>query len=420
MVPGGWELVLILLVVLVVFGAKRLPDSARALGRSMRILKAETKGLRDDDESPSRTTASVVRPVEPGLPGAAPSGADGQPAQPYAQPHAAAPGPAGTGAARAAVRRAAAVRRPGSPRAGPRAVPAGLAGVPPGDPQRRTPARRAHAPRRPPARAARTARQGPAGDHDRHRARLRLLGAAARVHAAAVLPLGRDHGDDRHDGGHDGGHDAGCNLYAFGPLEQFSIRLKVSSIAGVVLSAPLWLYQLGAFITPALHRKERRYAAGFLGAGTVLFGAGCATAYLTLDKGLDFLLNVGGDGVVTLTSLKAYLNFVSLTLLAFGVAFLFPVVLVFLNIAGVLPSSRMRAWRRGMIVGIAVVAAVLTPSTDPYTFCFMAVPLYLLYEVCIVLGRVRERAARRRDRADPLHQVGDDEASYVDQRPTPL
>ena len=211
--------------------------------------------------------------------------------------------------------------------------------------------------------------------------------------------------------------DASCGLYAFGPLEQFSIRLKVSSIAGVVLSSPFWLYQLGAFITPALHRKEKRYAAAFLGAALVLFLTGTVVAYVTLDKGLDFLLSVGGEGVVTLTSLKQYLDFVSLTLLAFGVAFLFPVVLVFLNVVGVLTTDRMRAWRRGMAVGIAAAAAVLTPSTDPYTFTFMAVPLYGLYELCILLGRVRDRARRRSAPQDPEDP---DTPSYVDPRPSPL
>ena len=211
-----------------------------------------------------------------------------------------------------------------------------------------------------------------------------------------------------------------CGLYTFGPLEAFAIRLKVSSIAGVVLTAPLWLYQIGAFITPALHRKEKRWAASFLVAGTVLFAAGCLVAYLTLDKGLQFLLTVGGDGVVALTGLKSYLNFVTLTLLAFGTGFLFPVFVVFLNVAGALPLARMRAWRRGMVVGIAAAAAVLTPSTDPYSFVALALPLYLLYEVCILLARLRERALRRRRSDDPDAVLDDDTPSYVDPRPSSL
>ena len=211
-----------------------------------------------------------------------------------------------------------------------------------------------------------------------------------------------------------------CALYAFGPLEQFAIRLKVSSMAGVLLSSPVWLYQLGAFITPALHRKEKRYAGAFLLAALLFFLAGNVVAYLTLSKGLSFLLTVGGEGIVTLTSVKSYLNFVSLTLLSFGIAFLFPVVIVFLNVVGVLSADRLRAWRRGMVVAIAAAAAVLTPSTDPYSFMAMAVPLYLLYEVCIVLARVHDRAAARRRAAQQDAQLDDDTPSYVDPTPSPL
>jgi len=215
-----------------------------------------------------------------------------------------------------------------------------------------------------------------------------------------------------------------CSLYAFGPFEQFAVSLRISFIAGVVVSSPVWLYQLGAFITPGLHRHEKRYAAAFLGAALVLFVTGTVFAYLTISRGLQFLLTVGGDGIVTLPSIQSYLSFVTLTLLGFGVAFLFPVIVLFLNFVGIFPSSRMRSWRRGMIVAIAVAAAVLTPSQDPFTFMAMALPLYALYEGCIVIGRLRERAQRRRRAVEPgaqgLEQLGDDQTSYVDDRPSSL
>ncbi len=133
----------------------------------------------------------------------------------------------------------------------------------------------------------------------------------------------------------------------------------------MVVSSPVWLYQLGAFITPGLHRHEKKYAAAFLGAALVLFLTGTVFAYFTISRGLQFLLSVGGDGILTLPSIQSYLSFVTLTLLAFGVAFLFPVIVLFLNFVGLFPSSRMRAWRRGMIVGIAVASAVLTPVAGP-------------------------------------------------------
>jgi len=215
-----------------------------------------------------------------------------------------------------------------------------------------------------------------------------------------------------------------CNLYAFGPFEQFAVSLRISFIAGVIVSSPVWLYQLGAFITPGLHRKEKKYAAAFLSAALVLFVTGTVFAYFTISRGLQFLLTVGGDGIVTLPSIQSYLSFVTLTLLGFGVAFLFPVIVLFLNFVGIFPSSRMRSWRRGMIVAIAVAAAVLTPSQDPFTFMAMALPLYALYEGCIVIGRLRERAQRRRRAVEPgaqvLEMLDDDQTSYVDDRPSSL
>jgi len=211
-----------------------------------------------------------------------------------------------------------------------------------------------------------------------------------------------------------------CNLFALGIFDQFLVRMKVSFIAGAVITSPIWLYQLGAFITPALHRREKKYAAAFLGASLVLFLVGCVFAYLTVSRGLDFLLSVGGGDVTTLLSIQSYLSFVTLMLLAFGVAFLFPVVVSFLNLTGILSTDRMRSSRRGMIFGIFVASALITPTQDPFTFLAMAVPLCVLYEGCILIARLRERSRRRREQADPLASLDPDTPSYVDPRPSSL
>jgi sec-independent protein translocase protein TatC len=210
------------------------------------------------------------------------------------------------------------------------------------------------------------------------------------------------------------GQEQGCQLASFSVFDQFKVRLRVSAIGGVVLAAPVWLYQVGAFITPALHRKEKRYAAGFLAASLVLFAVGTVFAYLTIAQGLQFLLSIGGDGVLTITSLQSYLDFVTLCLLAFGVAFLFPVFVTFLNMVGVFPLEKMRGWRRGMVVGIFAASAIITPSQDPFTFVIMAIPICLLYEGCIVIARVRERSAGRRRAADPVASLDDDETSPLE------
>lgn len=210
----------------------------------------------------------------------------------------------------------------------------------------------------------------------------------------------------------------GCPLYVRDIFGQFQVRLRVAGIAGTVLTSPIWLYQIGAFITPALHRKERRYALAFLGSSLVLFGAGVLCAYLTMDKGLQFLLTVGGSGLVSLPDLQSYLSFATLTLLAFGFSFLFPVVLMFLNVVGLLPAAKMRGMWRGMVVGIAAFTAVITPSTDPFTFFAMAIPIWILYGVCLVLAVVLDR--RRRSGAEDYSNLSDDETSYVDPSPSSL
>jgi sec-independent protein translocase protein TatC len=212
----------------------------------------------------------------------------------------------------------------------------------------------------------------------------------------------------------------GCNLYALGIFDQFKVKLRVSFIGGTILASPVWLYELGAFITPALHKKEKRYAAGFLASALVLFLAGAVLAYLSISRGLQFFLTLGGDHIAVILSIQAYLSFVTLMLLAFGIAFEFPVVIVFLNVVGVLPADRMRQWRRGMIFGIFVASALITPTQDPFTFLAMAIPLCVLYEFCILLARLRERSRRRLEAADPLLSLDPDTPSYVDPRPSSL
>jgi sec-independent protein translocase protein TatC len=209
-----------------------------------------------------------------------------------------------------------------------------------------------------------------------------------------------------------------CDLYALGIFDQFKVRLRVAFIGGTLLASPVWFYEIGAFITPALHKRERRYAAGFLAAALALFAAGTVLAYLTVARGLQFFLEIGGGDIVVLLSIQSYLSFITLMLLAFGIAFEFPVVILFLNVVGVLSSTRMRAWRRGMIFGIFLASALITPTQDPFTFLAMALPLCLLYEVCIVIARLRERARRRLEAADPLSALDPDTPSYVDPNPS--
>jgi len=179
-----------------------------------------------------------------------------------------------------------------------------------------------------------------------------------------------------------------CNFVITDPLEGVTTRFKVSLYIGLALALPVVLWQVWRFITPGLHPKEKKYAIPFIVSSMVLFALGALVAILTFPQALDFLISVSGDGVETLFGPAKYISLYTLIMLAFGVAFEFPVVLVFLEIAGVLtPRRLLRAWR-GSIVGIFVVAAVITPSQDPYSLIGMALPMCLFYFMAIGIGKL--------------------------------
>lgn len=207
----------------------------------------------------------------------------------------------------------------------------------------------------------------------------------------------------------------GCQLIFTHPTDAFFVRLKVSLIAGVLLSAPIWLTQLWGFITPGLHRHERRWAVSFMGASLVLFALGATIAYLILPKALDVLLGFGGDGVVALLEVTQYLSFITTILMIFGVSFEFPLVIVMLNFAGVLSSARLRSSRRVAIFLLFAFAGIATPTQDPITMLALAVPLCLLYEASVLVARWNDRRRARRDATQEWAGLDDDEAS-----PTPL
>ena len=187
----------------------------------------------------------------------------------------------------------------------------------------------------------------------------------------------------------------GCRLIAVGPLEPFLVRLKVTAMVAIVVSAPIWLYQVWAFVTPGLTLKEKRYAGPFIGSSVLLFGLGCFFAYITMPAALNLLIGLGGDDLVPFFRANEYLNFVGLILLAFGLSFLLPLVLFFLGLAGIVSRDALRSHRKHALISIALLAAIITPSQDPYTMLAMAVPLYLFYELVIFLMRFVERRRAR-------------------------
>jgi sec-independent protein translocase protein TatC len=179
-----------------------------------------------------------------------------------------------------------------------------------------------------------------------------------------------------------------CQLYITSPLEGFTTRLKVCGYAGIAVSSPVLLWELCRFITPGLHKSERRYALPFVLGALILFTLGVTTSILIFPKAIDWLIAVSGAGVVPLFSPTQYFTLYAFMAIIFGAVFIYPLVVVFLEISGAVPSVRWRAWRRPAIVVIVVVAAVITPSSDPFSFLAMAVPLLVFYESAILVGRL--------------------------------
>ena len=144
-------------------------------------------------------------------------------------------------------------------------------------------------------------------------------------------------------------------------------------------------------MTPGLHKNERRYAIGFLVSSVVLFVMGAIVAWFTVEKALEFLLGVGGSSIQPFIAADKYLTLITLMIIAFGVAFEFPLLIIALLLVRVVNTRQLRQARRWVAVGITIFAAVITPSQDPFSLLFMAIPMYIFYEIAIIVGRLMKR-----------------------------
>ncbi len=182
-----------------------------------------------------------------------------------------------------------------------------------------------------------------------------------------------------------------CGFYITGPLDGLALRIKIAAYGGLFLASPVLLWELWRFITPGLNPKEKRYAIPFIVASITLFALGCLVAYVTFPHALNFLDHIGGPSLNQILDPTKYLSLIVLMMTVFGLTFEFPVLLVSLEVAGALTPKQLSSWRRWAIVLITVVAGVITPSSDPFSMMALAIPLYIFYELSIVIGKIINR-----------------------------
>jgi sec-independent protein translocase protein TatC len=184
---------------------------------------------------------------------------------------------------------------------------------------------------------------------------------------------------------------AHSELITSGVGAGLSLQLKLCAMSGVVLSSPIWLYQIWAFLVPGLRANERRWTLLFVIIAGPLFGAGVALGYFVLPKGIEVLISFTPAGVQNLNDFSDFFTFVAQMLLVFGVALEIPFFVILLNLAGVISGKTLGKYRPWIVVGTFIFAAVATPSTDPFSMLLLAFPMTGLFLFSELVARLVDR-----------------------------
>jgi sec-independent protein translocase protein TatC len=193
----------------------------------------------------------------------------------------------------------------------------------------------------------------------------------------------------------------------------FTLQVRIAAMAGVVLASPVWIYQIWGFITPALHKNERRYAYAFIFTAVPLFLAGVGAALWVLPKGLELLIGFTPESVSNLLPVDTYLMFLVRTMIVFGIGFLIPIFIVALNLIGILPSSAIKRSWRWTVLAVFLFGAIATPTGDPISMMLLAGPMLLLILIAFGICALNDRRKARRSSEPDYDSLSDDEASSI-------
>lgn len=205
----------------------------------------------------------------------------------------------------------------------------------------------------------------------------------------------------------------GCEFITLGVADQLILRLKIALWVGLIVGAPVWLYQLWAFIAPGLHRHERKWAYVFVGIATPLFIGGVVLAYAVIGHSLAFIMESGVLGEPTKLEVTAYVGFVMNMLLIFGAAFEFPLILLMLNFTGVVSARKLMSWWRIVVFLSFGFSAIATPDPGPFGMTLLALCMVLLYLIAVGVAAINDK---RKGRGKEIYAgLDDDEVSPLEE-----
>jgi sec-independent protein translocase protein TatC len=209
-----------------------------------------------------------------------------------------------------------------------------------------------------------------------------------------------------------------CNFVVLGVVDPLILKLKIALWVGLILGAPVWLYQLWAFIAPGLHRHERKWAYVFVAIAAPLFAGGAVLAYFVVKHSLAFIQEAGILGVTSQLEVGAYIGFVTNMLLLFGVAFEFPLVLLMLNFTGVVSASKLLSWWRVVVFLSFAFAAIATPDPGPFGMSLLAACMIVLYLIATGVAFINDK---RRGRGKEIYEgLDDDQLSPIEDTRQPV